>query len=258
MLLFKGSAFAEFSGRTSGSMFNTDTMKLFLFFSFLLSILFYGCKKNSETNCIENYNGLITISPKEKLIHPYGLHDSLIFQDNTFTNKLTFICDKQDTWFDIATKSQWDEHHHIICLGEYYKTEVYTTSFYQKNANVYGFYISEYAKNPFDSIQGKSILSIVIDLHIDTIQSFVGYYKFAADTLFTYTIPVFPSYIEYFYDTLIVSGKTYFKVYSLVGGIGTSREERIIKVLYSVSDGIIKFSTNQNRYWELKEKYIIH
>jgi hypothetical protein len=223
-----------------------------------MSILCWGCKKTTETNCIENYNGEIMISPKDKLIHPYGLRDSLIFQDNTFKNKLIFICDTQPTWFDIATQSQWDEHHHYKCLGQYYKTEVYNTDFYQKNANIYGFYITEYAKNPFDSLQGKNILSIVIDIHIDTIQSFIGYYKFAADTLFTYNIPVFPSYIEQFYDTITVSGKTYFKVYSLVGGIGTSREERIIKILYSVSDGIIKFSTNQNRFWELREKYIIH
>ena len=55
-------------------------------------ILLMGCKKHSDSGCNENLLGTITLTPEERLIQPYGLHDSLVFYNDSLNNQVTLTC----------------------------------------------------------------------------------------------------------------------------------------------------------------------
>jgi len=80
---------------------------------------------------------------------------------------------------------------------------------------------------------------------------------FVRDTLFTY--PHWPAaQVDQFYDTITIANKVYSNVYLLEGAHLPIGSERIIKILYSVSDGILRFSTNRDNVWSLQQKFILH
>ena len=228
-------------------------------FYFAMILLFIGCKKHKETdnesNCIEINHGTISFTPQELLILPYHLHDSLVFINETLNTLATYTCTEQVTAFQTASENEPDSLGNIKCLGNYYKTEYAVTRFYNSTKKFIWF--NETVAYPFGTIYKENGIHIGVGLPGDTIYPFDGYFAFRKDTLFNY--PNFPvSNIDDFYDTLTIGNIVYHHVYLLEGAHLPAGFEKIIKIYYSISDGILRFSSNKGNVWSLKQKFMKH
>jgi len=226
---------------------------------FVIILLLISCKKGKETdnesNCIEINHGTISFTPQELLIQPYGVHDSLVFINETLNTLVSYKCTDQVTAYQIVSENEPDSFGKIKCLGNYYETEYSITKFY--NSTKKFIYFSETVPYPFDTIYKENGIHIGLGLPGDTIYPFDGYFAFQKDTLYNYPyLPV--ANICEFYDTINIGNKLYHHVYLLEGSHLPVGFEKIIKIFYSISDGILRFSTNKDNVWSLKQKFILH
>jgi len=218
-------------------------------------LLLTGCKKHNESGCVETNHGTTSLTPQELLIQPYGVHDSLVFFNESLNSKISYCCTNQSTSYQTVSENQPDSQGHIACLGNYFKKEVSATQFYISTKKFIVFF--EYAPDLLDTMYIENGLQIGIGIPGDTIYPFDGFYAFRQDTLFTY--PRWPAaQVDQFYDTITIANKVYSNVYLLEGAHLPIGSERIIKILYSVSDGILRFSTNRDNVWSLQQKFILH
>ena len=138
------------------------------------------------------------------------------------------------------------------CLDNYYQVEMYSTKFDGSNHNTHLSFFA-YAKNPFDTIITENVLSIGIIIPLDSIYSFCGFYCFKEDTLLNYPNVIVGGYIEDFYDSIAINGRIYHNIYRLIGEFANPQYEKIDEILYSISEGIIEFTTNKGNVWYLKK-----
>jgi len=214
-----------------------------------------GCKKSTDPGCVETNMGKISFTPQEKLIQPYRLGDSLVFF-NAVQNKLaTFTCTDQAFFYQNISENDPDNPWYPGCLGNYYTTEASYTKFYNSFKKTIQIWMT--TGNPLDTTLRENSIRFIISVQGDSIHPFDGLYAFRADSLFNY--PHFPAaHIEMYYDTINISGRLYHKVYLLKGSSAPNNIEKITQMYYSVSDGILQFSTNEGKLWSLKEKFILH
>lgn len=232
-------------------------MKAFLPFFIISTILILiGCKKHSESGCVEINQGTIRLTQEERLIQPYRVHDSLVFYNETLNNTVTYTCSIQASSYQTISEKDPDNAGYSGCLGNYYKTELYATQFNPTDPKKV-IVIFEGTKNPYDSNYNENALSIGIRIPIDSIRGFAGFYSFRKDTLFNQKNPV-QGHIVQFYDTLTIANIVYLNVYLLAGENGNQNYETINKIFYSISDGILSFSTNRNNVWVLQQKFLLH
>lgn len=222
-------------------------------------LLLSSCKKHNETNngtnCVESYLGTIVLTPQELLIQPYGVNDSLVFINEHLNTLISYTCTDQVQAYQNVSENKPDSLGYIGCLGNYYKAEYSMTKFYNSTRKF--IFIHESTPIPFNSMYTENGIQIGIGIPGDTIYAFDGFYAFHQDTLFNY--PQWPAaQIDQFYDTITITNKLYHNVYLLEGGQLPIGSERIIKVYYSISDGILRFETNRNNVWSLQQKFILH
>jgi hypothetical protein len=227
-------------------------IKLLILCTLVLVVI--GCKKHDENQCVEINQGSLNLSPQEKLIHPYGIDDSLVFMNEKDQSLLSYTCTAQSSGYYVQSENQPNSQGITECLGNYYFQEYAITrfgSYPDKFIN-----IQLIAPSLFDSRHKENGLQIGIGIPGKTIYPFDGMFAFKTDTLFTY--PAFPySNVEGFYDTLTIGDNLYRKVYLLKGLSGSGNMEKIIKIYYSVTDGILKLITNEDNNWVLLKRYTL-
>ena len=230
-------------------------LPLFLICSF---VLLMGCKKHSDSGseCVETLKGTISLTPEEKLIHPYGLNDSLVFVNDGLKDTVSFTCTIQASYFQNQSENSPDLQGNIACLGNYYNIEQCVTRFNMTSTK--DIYIMECGSSPLYSIYPDKQIHFSIRIPWGEIAPFDGVYGFLQDTLFTDPNHSAYASIGQYYDTLTIREKSYSKVYLLKGPQGPYGMDKITQVWYSVSDGIIRFSTKYGMVWELKERVIGH
>jgi len=233
-------------------------LQLFLICSICSFVLLMGCKKHSDSGseCIETLKGTISLTPEEKLIQPYGINDSLVFVNDVLKDTVSFTCTIQASYYQNQSENPPDLQGNIACLGNYYKVEWNKTQFNKMTTK--GIYLVETLPSPFDTTHPDMRLQFSICIPGGEIAPFDGIYGFRQDTLFTDPHYSLFASIKQYYDTLTIREKHYSKVNLLKGAGGPPGDEKITEVWYSVSDGIIRFSTNYNKVWDLKERVIGH
>ena len=90
-------------------------------------LLLTGCKKHNESGCVETNHGTTSLTPQELLIQPYGVHDSLVFFNESLNSKISYCCTNQSVSYQTLSENQPDNQGHIACLGNYFKKEVSAT-----------------------------------------------------------------------------------------------------------------------------------
>lgn len=221
-------------------------------FMFLATMLFViGCKKDDESECVETFQGMVSLTPDERLLQPYKVNDTLVFFNSTLNSSITFTCNTQSSYAQTISENDPHNQGYAGCLGNYYKTEMYVTRFYQSLEQWIN--IWAYTRNPYDASQQEIGVQIGLAIPGDSIYPFDGYYAFRPDTLFNY--PSNPTaHIVEFYPTISIGGKMYSNVYLLEGSHLFDNTERIVRISYSIKDGFLTFSTNRNREWILQKK----
>ena len=217
---------------------------------FLLS----GCKKHHENNCVETDHGTIGFTPQERLVQPYGLHDSLVFINKSRNTLVSYSCTFHPSGYTVASEHEPDSLGNIPCLGNYYRIESLLTNF--SNPPKKFIFLSAYASNPFDTMYKENRFQIGLGLPGDSIYPFDGFYAFRQDSLYNY--PYCPyAKIDRFYDTITIGNRLYHKVYLLEGAHLPLDHEKVIKLYYSTADGILGFSTNRDHAWSLQQKFTL-
>jgi hypothetical protein len=233
------------------SILNKTNNLLITITTFLLLI---GCSKSPDPDpgCVENLMGTIRLTEKEKSIHPYNIGDTIVFYNDSLNSLITYTCTEQPSTFHPLSENSPGSSGYNGCLGNYYNSEIFATLFNSNLLNTRS-RISIFAqtKNPFDTIYNINLLNISIKIPVDSIYPFSGFYCFSEDTLFNYPLIV-RGYVEDFYDTIMLDGKIHQNIYLLAGEKGMPQYERINKILFSISEGIIRFSTNRNNVWNLR------
>ena len=219
-------------------------------------LVLLACKKHEEPNCYENNKGNISLTPGEKLIHPYGMNDSLVFFNKVSNNRISFCCNNQFYINNTISENDPDNPKYSGCLGNYIKTESYYTQFRQSIDQLIS--IGVCTKNPFDSNYNENHFHIHLFIPDDSIMGFEGLYSFRQDTIFNFPPIASSVHVDMFYDTITILNNLYHKVYKLEGFHLSNNSERITNILYSLSDGIIRFSTTKNNVWDLEARKILH
>ena len=221
----------------------------------MLSLLMLaGCKKHHESNCVEIDHGTVSFTPQERLIQPYRVHDSLVFINERLNIRVTYSCTFHTSAYQVASENAPDAQGNIECLGNYYRVEYSLTKFYEMPKKF--IFLSAVTSYPFDTMYKENRFQVGIGFPGDSIYPFDGFYGFREDSLFYY--PHFPyAKIDQFYDTITIGRKLYHKVYLLEGTHLPANYEQIIKIFYSVSEGILGFSTNKFNAWTLQQKFIL-
>jgi hypothetical protein len=218
----------------------------------LILLLFAGCKKHSDTGCVENLLGTKSFTAEEKLIQPYLLNDSLVFYNDSLNDQYTFSCKScQDYYIRYGSNGFFDPWYQG-CLGDYYKLEYVEVQFGVQSVN--HLYISETCPVPNDTTYTEKGLQVYIQLTTSGFEDFRGVYAFQKDTLFNYPHNTY-SRVDQFIDTITISNKLYHKVYLLEGSMDSPFFETINKVYYTIKDGVLRFSTTKNNVWDLREKF---
>jgi len=146
-------------------------------------LLLTGCKKHNESGCVETNHGTTSLTPQELLIQPYGVHDSLVFFNESLNSTISYCCTNQSVSYQTLSENQPDSQGHIACLGNYFKKEVSATQFYISTKKFIVFF--EYAPDLLDTLYKENGLQI--ESVFRAIQyPFDGFYAFRQDTLFTY------------------------------------------------------------------------
>ena len=228
-----------------------------LFFLMCSITLLTACKKHSDDGgCNDNLLGTKSLTLEEKLIHPYGMNDSLVFLNDSLQDQISFSCTEYQSLFGCRDSKHYFEPWYKGCFGDYYKVEYVETYFNQRSLDQIS--LVELAPDPYDTLYTKNGLDIEIRFTGPSdIDYFQGRYAFNKDTLFNYPYCNYAR-IDSFYDKITISNKLYHKVYLLEGSLNSQGGEVFNKVYYSVSDGILRFSTNRGNVWDLKEKFIRH
>jgi len=213
-----------------------------------------GCKKKQEPGCIEIKQGTMSLSPEEKAIHPYRKGDSIVFYNQQMDSLLSFTCLEQSSFY--FTYSEHDPYNPAFtgCLGHYYETERYSTSFNPTDKRK-RISFTEFGINPFESINKEKVLVIHLSVPEYSVHSFHGNYWFRKDTLLNNPCcPNANGYIKKFYPAMVIGNQEYSKVYLLMGAKEADSYEYIREILYSIKEGILSFSTNKNNVWQLQKK----
>ena len=228
-----------------------DNMKTRLILLIFLIVIVSGCKKETENGCVETYLGEINLSQNEKQIIPYQLDDSLVFINESNNNVLLYKCTFKVSNYYTDSENIPDTSGNLPCLGNYYKKETYITQFNEQPS----FWIRIYISKPsqFDTLDNVDGLRIALSIPGDSIALFDGEYAFNADSIFTYPHLAGP-YVANFYDTVSINGKIFHNVYNLIGYRTHADSEYLSQLLYSISDGIIRFTSNKNKSWSLEFK----
>lgn len=227
---------------------------IFLFIILILSC----CKKNSGsiTTCTENYQGKITLTSQEKLIQPYGINDSLVFINEIDSSVVAYKCKFHvPNLFTLSENSPYDIGY-TGCLGNYSGIEYYLVQFNDQQTPWLRIQLAP--PNPYDTTNHNATMRLTLSIRGDSTLLFDGLFGISSDTIFNAHWPL--STVSAFYDTMIIAGITYKKVYLLEcsSHVPAQWYDRITKVYYTISDGIIMFTTKKGKIWRISEKFILH